>query len=121
MTRKCFLFRLSHFPESQVRADTGALGHVVIVDLDAKLVHQIGKAGAILGWHELPQFKQVHFLVDFLDEQLELVLVAFLALVELDEALLEGNYEGLEKGVVLVLLVPGREATVDAHRKDEGQ
>ena len=97
VTREWFFIRLSCFPESQVRADAGALRHIIIIDLDTKLVHQVGKAGAVFGWHELPPFEQVHLLVDLLDEQFELILIALLALVELDESLLKGNYEGLQE------------------------
>ena len=56
-------------PEAEGLAHhAGALGHGVVIDGNIERVDEVGKAGGILGLHELAFLKEKHFLINFLDE-----------------------------------------------------
>lgn len=107
--------RLLLFEAKGLGNHAGSIGHGVVVYLDIKGLDEVGEASGVLGDHELALFQQEHLLVYFFDEEAELVLVAGLLVVELDEPFFERDDQVLEEAVVFGFLLASGEPTVNAH------
>jgi hypothetical protein len=104
-------------PETEgLRHDTGALGERIVVDIDMEGIYEIGEAGGELGRHELPLLEQKHLLVDLLDQQFELILIARLPSIKLQHSLLQSYHQHLQQIVVFRLLPACGKSAVHTHK-----
>ncbi len=121
-TFKVFLFNVIDgveflFPQTEGLGHhaTTDVRHGIEVNLDTEGVNQIGETCGVFRSHEFAFFEQVHFFVDFFNQKLELGLVAFLLLVELNESFFECNNQCLNQIIILCLLCTSCESAIDTH------
>ena len=74
----------------------GTFRHGVIVDDNIERIDEIGETSGVLGLHILPLFKKKHFLIKFLDEQFELILITRFTLIKLDQSFFKGDHQCLD-------------------------
>jgi hypothetical protein len=65
--------------------------------------------------HEFHFLKFIHFLIDLLDEQLKLILIAGSLVIEFDNSLAQGESQLQEEMVVLGLLRSCSKSSIDTH------
>ena len=95
---------------------TRALWHGIVVDLYFELLDEIGKARSELGNDELAPFQQKHLFVNFFDQELKFVFIAFGLVVKLDDPLFKRNDQSLEEGIVFLFLLSCRKPTIYTHK-----